>query len=93
MADRPTEENNVRERVLAVVENILGYPPDAEKDDLSGLDSLQVLELLVLLEEEFDIDSDEIVEAQLDWWTSLNGLVSSITSLTEGKRAGERQHG
>ncbi|MEO3755211.1 hypothetical protein [Streptomyces sp. B6B3] len=93
MPDRPIEEHRIRERVLTVVDQVLGFRPDAEKNDLNDLDSLQVLELLVLLEEEFDIDSDEIIDTQLDWWTSLDGLVASIASLSRGKQVEEQQPG
>jgi acyl carrier protein len=72
---------NIRQRVLAVLENVLGYSLDPDTKRLDDLDSLQVLELLVSLEEEFDIDSDKIIEAHPDWWTSLDDLVAALTSL------------
>jgi acyl carrier protein len=80
MAESPTDQHVIRERVLAAVGQILGYQPDPETTHLKDLDSLQVLEFLVLLEEEFDIDSDKIVETP-DWWISIDELVTSIKTL------------
>ncbi|MFK3978769.1 phosphopantetheine-binding protein [Micromonospora sp. NPDC050397] len=77
-----TDEGEIRTRTLEVLTKVLGYRPDPELDDLRGLDSLQVLELLVSLEEEFGIDSDRIIEARPDWWVSLNDLVQIISALS-----------
>ncbi|MEV0456638.1 acyl carrier protein [Catellatospora methionotrophica] len=78
-----TGEQAIRDRIRAVVERILGHPLEPGADELTDLDSLQVLELMVSLEEEFDIDSDRIIETQTDWWTSLDGLVASVGRLSD----------
>ncbi len=81
MVDVPIDESAIRRRLLDVLNEILGYRPDPEMDQLTDLDSLQVLELLVSLEEEFEVDSDLIIGTRTDWWSSLSGLVTSIGSL------------
>ena len=81
MAEALTDDHGVRERVLATLERILGYALDPAAANLVDLDSLQILELLVSLEEEFDVDSDKIIESAAEWWTSLDQLVATIGSL------------
>lgn len=87
MSDASLGEADIRERILNVLTNILGYRPDERTEKMVDLDSLQVLELLVSLEEEFDIDSDQIIETRPDWWTSLSELVTSIASLVHAPPA------
>ncbi|GAA2909511.1 hypothetical protein Acy02nite_89090 [Actinoplanes cyaneus] len=82
MATTPLDQTATRERVLTVVERVLGYPLAPGAEQLTELDSLQVLELLVSLEEEFDIDSEKIIETEPNWWTSLDGLVESVSRLS-----------
>ena len=77
------EHSAVRERVVSVLERILGYEFDNDADQLTELDSLQVLELLVSLEEEFDIDSDQIIESRPDWWVSIDHLVDLVSKMTD----------
>ncbi|WP_329213985.1 phosphopantetheine-binding protein [Streptomyces sp. NBC_00683] len=93
MPTTPVEQLAVRERVLAVLERILGYQLDPATEQLTDLDSLQVLELLVSLEEEFDIDSDRIIESQPDWWASLSTLVASISALKAETQPEESKQG
>ncbi|MFE6040539.1 phosphopantetheine-binding protein [Streptomyces sp. NPDC056452] len=93
MSTTPVEQLAVRERVLAVLERILGYRLDPATEHLTDLDSLQVLELLVSLEEEFDIDSDRIIESQPDWWASLGTLVASISALKAETQPEESKQG
>jgi acyl carrier protein len=81
------DQDDIRRRVLAVLEKILGFKPDPDTEQLSNLDSLQVLEFLVSLEEEFDVDSDAIIESHEAWWTSLDGLVATIATLTRTTRS------
>ena len=81
MPPTPVDESAIRDRILRILTDILGYRPDPQTEQLADLDSLQVLELLVSLEEEFDIDSDYIIETRPDWWSSLSELVASIGSL------------
>jgi acyl carrier protein len=85
MMAEPSVEG-IRARVLDAVAQVLGYPLDPETRNLSDLNSLQILELLVLLEEEFDIDSDEIIEARPEWWISLDEIVASIAVLSGEKQ-------
>jgi acyl carrier protein len=87
------EQYAVRERVVAVLERILGYRLDPDAEQLSDLDSLQVLELLVSLEEEFDIDSDRIIESRPDWWSSLSTLADSVSRLLVEIRLDEAKQG
>ncbi|MGY5060713.1 phosphopantetheine-binding protein [Streptomyces sp. 900105755] len=68
-------------RLRALLGQVLGYPLDPEIRNLQDLDSLQILELIVLLEEEFDIDSDKITESEPGWWSSVDDLVASIRTL------------
>jgi acyl carrier protein len=86
MSTTPVEQQAVRVRILAVLERVVGYQLDPDVEQLTDLDSLQVLELLVSLEEEFDIDSDRIIESKPDWWTSLSGLVESTSRLSAEAR-------
>lgn len=66
-----------RERVIQVIEDFYGEKPAG--DDLSemGFDSLDVLEMVMSLEEEFDIEigDDEIPEEM-----TVTGLVTLIDS-------------
>ncbi|MGW3950442.1 hypothetical protein ACWEKM_05660 [Streptomyces sp. NPDC004752] len=93
MANQPVDEHGIRERILAVVEQIIGHAPEPGIKHLNDLDSLQVLELLVSLEEEFDIDSDRIMETSSDWWKSVDDLVTSIRALTDRAPAEGTQKG
>jgi acyl carrier protein len=86
VSDTSIEQEAAREHVLAILERVIGYEIDPRVDQLPNLDSLQVLELLVSLEEEFDIDSDQIIESRQDWWISLSGLVESVIRLGTGAR-------
>jgi acyl carrier protein len=83
-----TNESEIRAGVLKVLQRILGYPPEPDIEDLRHLDSLQVLELLVSLEDEFDVDSDLIIGARSDWWESLTGLVQIIQALGAAAESG-----
>lgn len=68
---------DTRERVIQVIEDYYGTKPTG--DDLSDMDfdSLDVIELAMSLEEEFDIeiDDDEIPEKM-----TVTGLVTLIDS-------------
>lgn len=79
-----TSSTDVRTRVLGLLEDVQGFAPDPAQDELTGLDSLQVLELLVSLEEEFNIDSDLIIAARPDWWSSVSTLVDAVTAQKQG---------
>jgi len=81
----------VHERVRAVLKGVVGYELDPGVDQLSDLDSLQILELLVSLEEEFNVDSDEIIESNPDWWISLNDLVESVIKASTRPSLGARE--
>lgn len=83
MTNHPVNAHDIRTRLLAVIERIIGYAPEPGIKHLNDLDSLQVLELLVSLEEEFDIDSDRIMETSSDWWRSIDDLVVTIDSLAD----------
>lgn len=79
------DEVEIRQRILNILESILGYQPEADGEDLQGLDSLQILELLVTLEDELDVDSDRIIESRPGWWETLDGLVEIIKVLQVGE--------
>jgi acyl carrier protein len=85
MGSPPVNRESVRRRVLGVVQKVLGYQPEADVRELNDIDSLQILELLVSLEEEFDIDSDRILESRTDWWVSVDDLVTIIADLAEAE--------
>lgn len=73
--------NAIRDRIVRVLQEIVGYEIPPRTDRVDKLDSLHVLEFLVSLEEEFDIDSDKIIEARTDWWVSIDELTRSIAEL------------
>ncbi len=93
MSTTPTEQQVLRERILAILWQVVGYEMDPSVEELTDLDSLQVLELLVSLEEEFDVDAESIIESGLDWWTSLSGLVEAVTTLIAQAGAKAEQRG
>jgi acyl carrier protein len=84
MPEEVINEAEIRERILKVLEEVRGFAIEPREEDLSDIDSLQVLELLVSLEEEFDIDSDLIIASRPDWWSSLAALTQSIGSSVGG---------
>ncbi len=71
----------IRDRIVRVLQDVVGYEIPPGTDHVDNLDSLHVLEFLVSLEEEFDIDSDKIIEARTDWWWSIDELTRSIADL------------
>jgi acyl carrier protein len=71
----------IRDRIVQVLQSVIGYEIPPGTDQVDNVDSLQVLEFLVSLEEEFDIDSDKIIEARTDWWLSIDELARSIADL------------
>jgi len=87
-----SDEQSTRVRMVAVLERILGYEVALDIEDLSFLDSLQVIELLVSLEDEFEVDSERIiVDPETAWWVSLSDLVASIDRLHAGAAASRDQ--
>lgn len=80
--------HNVDERVIKIVVEQLGVKPDDIKreqsfvDDL-GADSLDTVELVMALEEEFDI---EIPDETAEKITTIQNAIDHITSHLEDKK-------
>jgi len=73
------EEVGVAEQVGKALREVLGYEPSADEDLTGAIDSMQKLELLVLLEEYLAIPfEDEALSA--DWWGTLSGIVAYAES-------------
>jgi acyl carrier protein len=80
--DRPT----ITGAVLEALTDVLGYKP-AEDDDLVGaMDSMQKLEVVITLEEAFDIDFDD---ESLDgnWWATPANIVGFFERKVTGTEA------
>jgi acyl carrier protein len=78
MSDVDSSTVATRDVVLKVLSVVAGYEIETDANDLSFLDSLQILELLVTLEEELNIDSDIVIDARTDWWSSVDSLVEAV---------------
>ena len=81
MTDSALGYQGIRSRINSILEEVLGYEIDRESIRLEDLDSLQVLELLILIEDEFGIDSDGIIENGPEWWASTDQLAYAISNL------------
>lgn len=72
---------NVEQRVREVITDVVTLPKDVELSfELSrlGMDSLDVVEIVQNLEEEFDVKIDDAVAPQ---WKTLGDVVSFVESL------------
>lgn len=68
----------LEQHVDSALQEVLGYPP-APNEDLSELDSLQRLEILVVLEERAGLPFDD--EALVgDWWSDRTALTAYLSS-------------
>ena len=73
------EEVGVAEHVDKALREVLGYEPSADEDLTGAIDSMQKLELLVLLEQNLAIPfEDEALNA--DWWGTKSGIVGYAES-------------
>lgn len=67
----------VEENVYAALREILGYLPEPTDDLDTDIDSMQKLELLVVLEEKLGIPfGDDAVGG--DWWGSREAIVAHV---------------
>ncbi|AVT40932.1 hypothetical protein C6W10_35850 [Plantactinospora sp. BB1] len=69
----------VTEQVDNALREVLGYLPPDDEDLTGSIDSMQKLELLVLLEQNLAIPfQDEALGA--DWWASRSGIIGYVES-------------
>ena len=75
-------------RLKSIIGNHLGIDPstiklyDRFEEDL-GADSLDVIEMIILIEQEFMVDVHDEVASEI---TTVQELVSYVTRFTQGKR-------
>jgi acyl carrier protein len=81
MTDSVPGYQEIRNRINSILEQVLGYEPNPDDNSLDSMDSLHVLELLILLEDEFNIVSDDIIESDAELWSSIDQLVHTIGKL------------
>jgi hypothetical protein len=55
---------------------VLGHAPDADHDLATLLDSMQKLEVLIILEERLEASFEE--EDVTEWWTTRDRLLASV---------------
>lgn len=73
------EDVGVAGQVDDALREVLGYEPSADEDLTGAIDSMQKLELLVLLEQHLAIPfEDEALAA--DWWGTRSGIISYAES-------------
>lgn len=86
-----SETGAIEQGVLAALEEVLGYRPTPDESLTDTLDSIQRLELLVLLEESLSLPFEDDAMAA-DWWDTRSGIVGYVsdalgrTSLTPSER-------
>ncbi|MFI5735142.1 phosphopantetheine-binding protein [Kribbella sp. NPDC051587] len=78
------ELSKVKDRIIEIVEEVLGFEVPSDQDALEQVDSLHLLEILVTLEEEFGIDTDQLIDMTDGWWTSMDRLVAFIAASRPG---------
>lgn len=84
MSRQTTDHADLRQRVTTIVQNVLGETHRADKSRLE-MTSLQMLELIVALEDEFDIHISE--DAPLAKITSsLDSIVKYLQTATHDPR-------
>ena len=67
----------VAERVLDVVHSVVGgtLKPDSNLKEDCGVDSLDAVEIVIELEEEFDLD---ISEGDAEKWTTIQDIINFL---------------
>jgi acyl carrier protein len=71
--------DDLQETVYAAFETVIGYRPSADTSVTDIMESLDVLELLIELEDAFEIDIvDDDDDESMAWWLTPGSIVEHV---------------
>jgi acyl carrier protein len=73
-----TPNTDLEQRVYSAFENVIGYRPNNDTAVTEIMQSLDVLELLIELEDAFEIDIVDTDDDTVAWWLTPGSIVEHV---------------